>query len=273
MKEQAYAKRTFDDVASRYDEIAFFKISARYVSKLIKENTSQEALDILDVACGTGNVVLECATCLKEASFDGFDISEGMLEKAKDNALKQNISNVKFRLQDITKLTSEKRYDVITCSHALFFLPDAVDVLKTLVGLLKTESILIFTTFTAKAFSPSSEVLLALLEEYGSSSAKEYDTHKWENLKQKKDIERLCKEAGVSSFTIESQEIGYALSLEGWWELFNDTGYKGMLMELSSENYEIVKSEYFEDMRKYTDENGEVALIADTYFTLVNNHE
>lgn len=272
MKEQEYAKTTFDDVASRYDEIEFFKISARYVAKLIKEHKPQEELDILDVACGTGNVVLECATCLKKSSFDGFDISEGMLATAKNKATKQNIHNVKFHLQDITKFTVEKRYDVITCSYALFFLPDAVNVLKTLVGLLKEDGILIFTTFTAEAFMPSSEILLSFLVRYGSLSAKEYDIHKWENLKHIKDIERLCKEADVVNFTIDSQEIRYGLSLDAWWELYNNTGFKGMLMELSSEDYELMKSEFYEAMQKYVDNDGEAQLIADTYFTVVHHH-
>lgn len=52
-KEQEYAKTTFDDVASRYDEIAFFKISARHVVDIMKAHKSEEDLDILDVACGT----------------------------------------------------------------------------------------------------------------------------------------------------------------------------------------------------------------------------
>ena len=82
---------------------------------IIKEHRTDKELDILDVACSTGNVVLECASCLRHTSFDGVDISEGMLAKAKDNAEKHNINNVAFHLQDITKLSLEKKYDVITC--------------------------------------------------------------------------------------------------------------------------------------------------------------
>lgn len=268
-KEQEYAKKTFDDVASRYDEIEFFKISARIVAGIIKEHKTEVALDILDVACGTGNVVLECALRLKEAAFDGFDISEGMLAKAEDNAKKHNINNVAFHLQDITKLSLEKKYDVVTCSYALFFLPDAVNVLKTLMGLLNKDGIVIFTTFLAKAFSPSNEILIPLLDKYGSPSAKEYDMHKWENLKQVKDIDRLCQESKVSDFEIRSKEIRYGLSVDEWWELLNNTAYKGMLMELSSENHERVKREYYEAMFRHTDMDGEVELIADSFFVVV----
>lgn len=268
-KEQDYAKNTFNEIATKYDEIEFFKISARHVADIIKEHKADKPLDILDVACGTGNVVLECASYLKNATFDAMDISEGMLNKAKENAKKQNIGNVNFYLEDIMKLSTEKKYDVITCSYALFFLPNAVGVLETLVARLKEDGILIFTSFLEEAFTPSVNTLLPLLEKYGSSSAKEYEGDRWEKLKQIADIERLCKEANVTHFDIRQKKIRYGLSLDEWWELLNNTGFKGMLMELSSENYELVKLEYYEAMREHLDVNGEMELNADTYFVVV----
>ena len=107
-KEQEYAKTSFQDVANKYDEIPFFKISARHVAQIIHTHKDDERLDILDVACGTGNVVLECASCIFKAQFDAVDISEGMLAKAQDNANKKNLTNIEFHLQDITKLFLEK---------------------------------------------------------------------------------------------------------------------------------------------------------------------
>jgi len=269
-KEQDYAKNTFNEIATKYDEIEFFKISARYVADIIKEHKADAPLDILDVACGTGNVVLECALCLKNATFDAMDISEGMLNKAKENAKKQNIDNVNFYLEDIMKLSTEKRYDVITCSYALFFLPNAVGVLEMLVSKLKEDGILIFTSFLEKAFTPTGTILLSLLEKHGSNSAKEYDGDAWEKLKKVADIEYLCKEANVSNFDIRQKKIRYGLSLDGWWELLNNTGFKGMLMELSSENYELLKLEFYEAMLEYIDEKEEVELNADTYFVVVS---
>ncbi len=269
-KEQEYAKTTFDKVAMKYDEIPFFKISARHVVGIIKQHKQEEVLDVLDVACGTGNVVLECASCLKDATFDAMDISEGMLDKAKENTTKLKLDNVSFHLHDITKLETVKRYDVITCSYALFFLPDAHKVLKRLSFLLKTDGIVIFTSFLAEAFEPSSEILLLLLKKYGSSSAKEYEKDKWEKLKQVKDIENLCKLAVVNIMKIESKAIRYGMDVDEWWELFNNTAYKGMLMELSTGDYEKVKLEFYEAMFKHADMDGEVELIADTYFVMVS---
>jgi len=270
-KEQEYAKSTFNEVANNYDEIPFFKISARHVVALIQKHKTEENLKILDVACGTGNVVLESASCLPKAKFDAVDISEGMLDKAKENAKERGLKNITFKLQDVAKLELEKKYDVITCSYALFFLPEAHNVLKVLVSLLKEEGIVIFTSFTKEAFNPSSDIVLELLRKYGSNSAKEYDSEKWENLKTEKDIERLCSLAGINTGAIESKEIRYGMSIDEWWKLFNNTGYKGMLMELNLEDYAKVKEEFFEQMRKELDAVAEVELVADSYFVILKN--
>lgn len=269
-KAQAYAKASFEDVAAKYDKIPFFKISAGYVAEIINTYKDDDTLEILDVACGTGNVVLECASSISRAHFDALDISEGMLAKAQDNATKKNLTNIDFHLQDITKLSLEKRYDVITCSYALFFLPDAHKVLHTLISLLKEEGIVIFTSFLKNAFSPSNEILLPLLRQYGSTSAKEYDMNRWENLKRVEDIERLCKMACVENVQIELEEIRYGMSVDEWWELLNNTGYKGMLMELSPEDCERVRNKYYESMFEHSDMDGEVELIADSYYVVVS---
>ena len=268
-KEQEYVKSTFNEVAQKYDEIPFFKISAEYVVELIKEQKEEKNLEVLDVACGTGNVVLECASYLSYASFDAIDISEGMLLKAEENATLKGLKNINFKLQDITKMELEKQYDVITCSYALFFLPDAHEVLKALVALLKENGMVIFTSFTRDAFLPLSEILLTLLKKYGSTSAQEYDGDKWENLKHKKDIERLCSMAGIETVRVLVKEIRYGMSVDEWWELFNNTGFKGMLMELSSEDYVLLKQEFYEAMFKQADMDGEIELIADSYFVVV----
>jgi len=269
-KEQDYAKASFEDVATKYDEIPFFKISAKYVVEIIQKYTQEKNLQVLDVACGTGNVVLSCASCMPEANFDAMDISENMLAKAEQNAKNDKLENVTFHLQDITKLDTEKKYDVITCAYALFFLPNAHKVLKTLVSLLNDKGFVIFTSFTAQAFTPSNEILLKLMREHGSATAHEYEMDRWENLKEVKDIERLCRLSETDNCDIESKKIRYDMSLDEWWELLNNTGYKGMLMELSEEAYENVKQGYYSEMFKHANMDGEVELIADTNFVVVS---
>ena len=110
---------------------------------------------------------------------------------------------------------------------------------------------------------------MTLLKKYGSKTAIEYDIDKWENLKHIKDIEHLCNLADVKNIQIESEKIRYDMDIDEWWELFNNTGYKGMLMELCPEDYVYVKNEYYEAMFKHADMDGKVELIADSYFVVV----
>jgi hypothetical protein len=49
-----------------------------------------------------------------------------------------------------------------------------------------------------------------------------------------------------------------------------NTGYKGMLLELSAEDYEQVKTEYYQAMLTHSDMDGEVELIADSNFVVVD---
>jgi len=268
-KEQEYAKQTFSDVANIYDEIEFFKTSAQHMLDIIKKHTNKRDIQMLDVACGTGNVVLECASFMPKSTFDAIDISEGMLAKAKENASTKKLENITFQCKDISELASDKKYNVVTCAYALFFLPNPIKVLVSLTKLLKPRGIIIFTSFTEEAFSPSSEILLALLQKYGSSTAKAYDANKWENLKTIKDIDRLCMMSYVSDMQIQTEQIRYGMDVDAWWELLNNTGFKGMLMELSDENYEKVKSEYYKAMLAHADMDGEVELIADSYFVTI----
>jgi len=269
-KEQKYAKKCFDEVANNYDEIEFFKISASHVCDMIQKHVGIRPIKMLDVACGTGNVVLECASRMPKSTFTAIDISEGMLTRARANATRDNLDNIEFHVQKISTLDTTKKYDVITCAYALFFLAESPAVLRSLVSLLRPRGIVIFTTFTDQAFVPSSEIFLTLLKKYGSQSAIDYDTNAWTNLKYNKDINRLCGLAYVADMKIEKKEIRYGLSVDGWWELMNNTGFKGMLMELRSEDYESVKSEYYTQMLKHADMDGEVELIADSYFVTVS---
>jgi len=268
--EKETIKEIFNEVANKYDEIAFFKTSARHVRDIIKGHTSKTTLEVLDVACGTGNVVLECASTMPDATFDAIDISEGMLARAQENASLKKLDNIHFQLQDLTALDLKKKYHVVTCSYVLFFLEDAHKVLAKLISLLRPRGIVIFTSFTAQSFAPANEILLPLLQKYGSSTAQEYDVDKWENLKNKEDIERLCTLAFVTEMEIRTKEIRYSMKIDAWWELLNNTGFKGMLMELSSEDYDKVKSEYYEAMLRYADMNGEVELVADSYFVIAS---
>lgn len=84
--------------------------------------TENEKLDILDVGCGTGVISLLLAEL--EHSVTGIDLSEGMLEKAKEKARNFNLPIV-FKNGDAENLPFEdEAFDVVTNRHLLWALPN-----------------------------------------------------------------------------------------------------------------------------------------------------
>ena len=89
--------------------------------KLLGRITGEKPRDILDVGTGTG--FLSLLLCELGHNCKGIDLSEGMLEKAKDKAKKRNL-NIKFEIGDAEKIASpDSAYDIVINRHLLWTLP------------------------------------------------------------------------------------------------------------------------------------------------------
>ena len=268
-----YAKSSFNEVAQLYDEIQFFKSSAQSACELVIEQLNQQKSDlkILDVACGTGNVSIALAKALPNAHILGVDLSQSMLDKAIENAQRHNLTNIVFETADICEFEHAEKFDVITLSYVLFFLPDAPQVLRKLKNQLSTNGFFLFTSFQEQAFEPASDILLSLLRKFQSTSALNFDEHSWTNLQQSSHIEKLCQLAHIDLQLLTQKEIRYNYTIDEWWTLFNNTGYKGMLLELSPADDHSVKTLFYQTVRKhgaYQKQSDSLELIADSFFAI-----
>ena len=79
----------------------------------------EQGENLLDIACGTGAQVFECAS--KTSKAVGVDLSESMINKAVQIKTKKLIQNVEFFVDDATNLSrfSDKQFEVATMSLAL----------------------------------------------------------------------------------------------------------------------------------------------------------
>lgn len=81
-------RRLFNNIAGEYDKlnhILSLNIDKRWRKKAVRQIAdTQEALKVLDVACGTGDFTIEIARKVAPGStVTGIDLSEGMLEVAR----------------------------------------------------------------------------------------------------------------------------------------------------------------------------------------------
>lgn len=80
---------------------------------------------VLDVAAGTGEPGLTIATMLKGGKVIITDLSEDMLEIARENARKRGISNIETRVCDVSELPfADNTFDAISCRFGFMFFPD-----------------------------------------------------------------------------------------------------------------------------------------------------
>ncbi|MCX6305897.1 MAG: class I SAM-dependent methyltransferase [Bacteroidetes bacterium] len=93
---------------------------------------------VLDIAAGTGEPGLTIATMLKGGKVVITDLSDDMLEIARENAMKRGITNVETLACDVSELPfTDNTFDAISCRFGFMFFPDMLLASKEIVRVLK----------------------------------------------------------------------------------------------------------------------------------------
>ncbi|MGB9987802.1 class I SAM-dependent methyltransferase [Salarchaeum japonicum] len=136
-------KKTLDEHAARFDEIAAeydenkseeYNECVRLVVEHATRGLSGDET-VLDLATGTGAIALALADSAGRVV--GRDISEGMLEQAREKAKERGISNVEFGEGRFRSPNYDGPVDVVTSNFAMHHLSDdekreAIDVIAAL---------------------------------------------------------------------------------------------------------------------------------------------
>lgn len=139
----------YDEFSNIYDILmdeVDYESWAKFIIKLF-EKSCVTPKNILDVACGTGNISIP----LSEAGYNvcGIDISENMLSIA-ENKARTHRQNIRFIKQDIRDLKINNTFDAIICAcDGINYILNDDDLKKTFYGLhriLKEDGVFIFDT-------------------------------------------------------------------------------------------------------------------------------
>ena len=106
--------------------------------EIIRSINPRGAEVVLDIAAGTGEPGLTIATMLKGGKVVITDLSEAMLEIARENAMKRDIKNIETRVCDVCALPfADNTFDAISCRLGFMFFPDMLLAAKEMVRVLK----------------------------------------------------------------------------------------------------------------------------------------
>jgi ubiquinone/menaquinone biosynthesis C-methylase UbiE len=123
-EQQKESWNNFSSGWKKWDELAmaFMKPYGDEIITLLKPRDNDV---ILDVAAGTGQPGLTIASMLKKGKVISTDLSEKMLEVARENAAQKNIRNFETKVCDVSQLTfADNTFDAISCRFGFMFFPD-----------------------------------------------------------------------------------------------------------------------------------------------------
>lgn len=120
----------WENLAHKYNNLWVQKYSLgptrrevlKIVLPLLKKNNK---LNILDIGCGTGQLIKDINNEVEVINYLGIDVSENMIKEAQ----KAN-KKLKFKTIPIEKFNSKEKFDIVICTHAFPYFPDKESVIQ-----------------------------------------------------------------------------------------------------------------------------------------------
>jgi tRNA (cmo5U34)-methyltransferase len=110
------AKRFFDEFAAEYEAQNRYRYRFyRWIIQTIMRQIEDGNWEILDLGTGTGELSLKLANKFRQSHITGLDISEAMVEKAREAAAKMGFNNVTFTVSSMEKAEIGKIDFAVSC--------------------------------------------------------------------------------------------------------------------------------------------------------------
>jgi ubiquinone/menaquinone biosynthesis methyltransferase len=140
-RKQIYVNQMFATIAPKYDRVTSwlsYGQDRRWKRKLVQLAKIEPQHEVLDLACGTGDITFMLAETLTMGHVVGVDITSGMLDIANRKKGRMGCQNVRFELGDIMSLNfPDSQFDRITVGYGLRNVPDLPGALKEVWRLLR----------------------------------------------------------------------------------------------------------------------------------------
>jgi ubiquinone/menaquinone biosynthesis C-methylase UbiE len=106
--------------------------------EIIKKLHLKDSDNVLDIAAGTGEPGLTIAGILKNGRVTSTDLSEGMMQLARENAEKRGLKNFTTSVCDVCELPfPDNSFDAVSCRMGFMFFPDILLAAKEMYRVLK----------------------------------------------------------------------------------------------------------------------------------------
>jgi len=148
MNNKQWYEILFENYAEKYDKESFVQGTIGECDFIEKELHFKKSLKLLDVGCGTGRHSIELSK--RGYKITGIDLSESLLAKAKEKAIKQNLA-ISFLKHDARELPFNNEFDaaIMLCEGGFPLMETDemnYEILRNVSKSIKENGKLIFTT-------------------------------------------------------------------------------------------------------------------------------
>lgn len=240
---KAKAATTYDAAADHFDDepLGFWKrIGERTVARL----ALPAGANVLDVGCGTGASALPAAQAVGPNGFVvGVDLSARLLDRARTTTAMYRLTNVEFRLADMTALGfPDGRFDAVVSVFSIFFVPDMEGLVRELWRMVRPGGKLAVTTWGPRIFEPAySRWLIAVGKERPDLVTA---FNPWDRITDVVSVRKLLQDGGVRDAEVMPEESVQPLhSADDWWTIALGSGLRWTIDQMGPEAATRVKQD------------------------------
>ena len=122
---------------------------------------------------------------------------------------------------------------------------------------IKETGVVAFSAFGETVFQPMSDLFEVRIREYGVTFPMPRRPFFWQRLTTLEQCRNLLKSAGLECIEGHSEQLGYYLRTpQEWWQIVWNSGFRGPISQLSSEQLERFKREHLEEVGQLANEQG-----------------
>jgi len=168
-KKKYYNEQLFSEVAPRYDSVTKFLSFGRdkfWKKRLVRDLPSNNIMNCLDIASGTGDITFALAEKYPEAKVLGIDLNKTMITRS---SMLNTTDNVRLKISDMCDLTEEDNtFDIVTGGYALRNAPDLLIALNEIKRVMKPGATASFLDFSKSNIKFIQIIQIFLLRVWGN---------------------------------------------------------------------------------------------------------
>lgn len=218
----AQVEQMFDNIAHSYDKLNHrlsWNIDRLWRKRAIVMLRPYAPQHMLDIATGTGDFAIQACKQLRPTRIVGSDISEGMMEIARNKVAKEGLQDsISFQREDCMRLSfSDDTFDAVTVAFGIRNFPDLDKGLSEMCRVLKKGGHLCIAELSRPQHFPMRQLFSiyshAILPTYGrlisrDKSAYSYLINTIEAFPQAEEMVGILTRAGFTHARFERQTFG-----------------------------------------------------------------